>query len=102
MSITMHQRPSIFGIDTIEKGTERSNVLPPDKSAYWKIIITISHPKHMLWVLKRTVSMSSFEHTKHMFKIIGKKIIKFYANKMSLSGSMMCIHQKKTLKYLYA
>ena len=30
---------------------------PPDKSAYWKIIFFISHPKHMLWVLKRTVSM---------------------------------------------
>ena len=24
---------------------------PPDKSAYWKIIFFISHPKHMLWVL---------------------------------------------------
>ena len=24
---------------------------PPDKSAYWKIIIFITHPKHMLWVL---------------------------------------------------
>ena len=33
---------------------------PPDKSAYWKIIIFISHPKHMLWVLKRTVSMRQF------------------------------------------
>ena len=30
---------------------------PPDKSVYWKIIFFISHPKHMLWVLKRTVSM---------------------------------------------
>ena len=33
---------------------------PPDKSAYWKIIFFISHPKHMLWVLKRTVSMWRF------------------------------------------
>ena len=41
---------------------------PPDKSVIWKIIFFISHPKHMLWVLKRTVSM--------MFKIVGKKIIK--------------------------
>ena len=31
---------------------------PPDKSAYWKTIFFISRPKHMLWVLKRTVSMS--------------------------------------------
>ena len=26
----------------------------------------------MLWVLKRTVSMSSFEHQKHMFKLMDK------------------------------
>ena len=29
----------------------------PDKSAYWKTIFLISHPKHMLWVLKRTILM---------------------------------------------
>ena len=33
---------------------------PPDKSVYWKIIFFISHPKHMLWVLTRTVSMRRF------------------------------------------
>ena len=33
---------------------------PPDKSVYQKIIVFISHPKHMLWVLKRTVSMRRF------------------------------------------
>ena len=33
---------------------------PPDKSVYWKFIFFISHPKHMLWVLKRTVSMRRF------------------------------------------
>ena len=33
---------------------------PPDKSAYWKIIFFISHPKYTLWVLKRTVSMRRF------------------------------------------
>ena len=33
---------------------------PPDKSVYRKIIFFISHPKHMLWVLKRTVSMRRF------------------------------------------
>ena len=32
----------------------------PEKSAYWKIIFFISHPKHMLWVFKRTVSMRRF------------------------------------------
>ena len=30
-------------------------IRPPDKSAFWKTIFFISHPKHMLWVLKRTV-----------------------------------------------
>ena len=29
----------------------------PDKSVYWKTIFFISHPKHMLWVLKRTISI---------------------------------------------
>ena len=29
----------------------------------------------MFWVLKRTVSISSFEHPKHMVKLIGKKMI---------------------------
>ena len=32
---------------------------PPDKSAYWKIIFFISHPKHMLWVLNETVLLST-------------------------------------------
>ena len=32
----------------------------PDTSAYHKIIFLISQPKHMLWVLKRTVSMRRF------------------------------------------
>ena len=33
---------------------------PLDKSVYWKTIFFISQPKHMLWVLKRTVSMRRF------------------------------------------
>ena len=45
---------------------------PPDKSAYWKIIFFISHPKHMLSVLKSPVS---FEHPKHMLKLINTNII---------------------------
>ena len=46
----------IFGPNVYELAFFR----PPDKSAYWKIIFLISHPKHMLWVLKRTVSMRRF------------------------------------------
>ena len=37
------------------------------------IFFLISQPKHMLWVLKRTDG--SFEHPKHMFNLMGKKII---------------------------
>ena len=34
-----------------------------------------SQPKHMLWVLKRTISMNgSFEHPKHMFELMDKDI----------------------------
>ena len=32
----------------------------PDKGAYRKTISLISHPKGMLWVLKRTVSIRRF------------------------------------------
>ena len=47
----------IRGIVTFEIGGTMFKALrtrpfrPPDKSAYWKIIFFISHPKHMLWVL---------------------------------------------------
>ena len=42
------------------------------KSAKQKFNFVISQPKHMLWVLKRTVSMR--RHPKHMLKLMGKKI----------------------------
>ena len=46
------------------------------KCAYWNIIFFISYPKHMLWLLKKTVPMDdSFEHTKRMFKLMDKKAI---------------------------
>ena len=38
----------------------KSEFRPPDKSVYLKIIFLITQPKHMLWVLKRTVSMRRF------------------------------------------
>ena len=50
-------------------------VRPPDKSEYLKIIFLISQPKHMLWVLKRTVSMKRFFGVpKTNVKIVGKEI----------------------------
>ena len=55
--------------------------LQPDKKK-----ILISQPKHMLWVLERTVSMRQFfEHPKHMFKLMGKKIITHLHSKNVLS-----------------
>ena len=61
------------------------------KSAYQKINFLISKPKRMLWVLKRTVSMNrSFEHPKHMLKLMGKEniIIQFDTQKVCLSKPM--------------
>ena len=36
----------------------------------------------MLWVPKRTVSMTPFEHPKHMLKLIGKKIFTILRSKI--------------------
>ena len=53
-------------------------------------LFLIYHPKHMLWVLKRTVSMRRFfEHPKHSINWWVRKYLSFYANKISLSGSMI-------------
>ena len=48
---------------------------PPDKGAYLKIILIISNLKHMLWVLKRTVSVRRFLSIQNMLQLMGKKII---------------------------
>ena len=52
-----------IGIETYPETDRIKNgrsVRPQDKSAYQKIIFLISQPKHMLWVLKRTVSVRRF------------------------------------------
>ena len=60
---------------------------PPDKSACWKTIFFISHPKHTLWVLKRTVSLRRFFWApKHMFKLTSKKIITILRSWNFLTG----------------
>ena len=54
-----------------------------------KIIFLISQPKHMLWVLKRTVSMrQSFEHAKHMFRLKDKERNTILPSKVCLAGPM--------------
>ena len=45
---------------TMELITMELQIKPPDKSVYLKIISLMSQPKHMLWVLKRTVSLRRF------------------------------------------
>ena len=55
---------------------------PPDKSALLKIIFRISQPKHMLWVLKRTISMSRFfQALKIHVYLMGKKLITISCSK---------------------
>ena len=50
-------------------------IRPPDKSAYWIINFLIAQPRHMFWILKRTVLMRRFfEHPKHMFKLTDKEM----------------------------
>ena len=46
--------------------------------------------KHMLWVLKRTVSMRRFfEHPKHKLNLMGKKIFTIYAQNFCCSWPML-------------
>ena len=51
--------PPIVGLVPETTGSLKSG-RPLDKSAYLKIIFLIPQPKHMLWVLKRTVLMRRF------------------------------------------
>ena len=46
------------GVPPICQPKGRYCTRPPGKIAYWKIIFFISHPKHILCVVKRTVSIS--------------------------------------------
>ena len=66
-----NKKINIFWYELLTKGQQNSQKMwkfynssglcrPPDKSGYWKTIFFSSHPKHMLWVLKRTVSMRPF------------------------------------------
>ena len=50
------------------------NIQAPREECVYKNIFLLSLSKHLLWVLKRTVSSdSSFEHPKHMFKLTDQK-----------------------------
>ena len=56
--IVKNDEKNAFVLPVSENRT--AHVRLPDKSVYWKFIFFISHPKQMLWVLKRTVSMRRF------------------------------------------
>ena len=49
-----------YHINTIRRTNVLTFIRPLVKSAYQNNIFLISQPKHMLWVLKRTVSMRRF------------------------------------------
>ena len=40
-----------------------------------RALVFISHPKHMLWVLKRTLNETVLLSTQNMLELMGKKII---------------------------
>ena len=78
---------------------------PPDKSAYSKINFFCSHLKHMLWALKRTVSMRRPLSTQNtMLKLIDKKMIKFFAQNVHLFIFLFLMYYCKYVSYvlLYA
>ena len=52
--------PAVMKADLIDMCFHASVSRPPNKSTSIKIHFLISQPKHMLWVLKRTVSMRRF------------------------------------------
>ena len=64
---------------------------PQDKSGWLKIIFLISQPKHMLWVLKRTISMRQFfwEPTTNVLVEKIRKWSQFYANYFCITGPML-------------
>ena len=52
-------------------------------SAQLKLFFLNTQPKHMLWILKRAVSVRRFfEHPKHMLKLMDKKISTILRSKM--------------------
>ena len=64
-------------------------------SVYQKLFFLISKPKHMLLVLKRTVSMRPFFwHTKHVLKLIGRKLFTIFTLKNFVYLNLWLMHEK--------
>ena len=65
------------------KSTTDVSNMPLVKSAYQKNSLLISQPKHTLWYSKDPSQWdSSFEHPKHKFKLMGKKIFTILRSKI--------------------
>ena len=65
-----------------------------------QLIFLFLNQKHMLWVLKRTVSLrrsshwdGSFEHPKYMLKLIGKKIFTIVRSKILFIQTISFVSQ---------
>ena len=70
------------------------NSVGPDQQAPFQTFSSVctpknnlffSWPKHILWILKRTVSDGSFEHPKYMLSMMGKKIFTILLSKNCLN-----------------
>ena len=69
-------------------------VIVVNKECVIKIFFFISQHKHILWVLKRTVSMRRFfEHPKLMLKLMDKKISQFYAKKLITRAYLITLNK---------
>ena len=70
----------------IENVKSNFNSSRPLVKSEYQFFSTYFQPKHMLWVLQRTVSLRRFfEHPKHMLKPTGKKILTILAKKFCSS-----------------
>ena len=74
---------------------------PLVKSAYQKINFLISQPKHMLWVLKTTVSMSAFDRPKLMFKLMDEKIFTILRPAYAILTSILRIPAHVTIRRFF-
>ena len=59
---------SVDGVFIIWKNkfSDQTSLMPSDKIGYFRIIFLILQPKHMLWILKRTVS----KYQKHLLRLM--------------------------------
>ena len=89
----VYRRLSIRNIGLRQCASERSNLIsdhirPPDKCVLQKYFLYFSSKTYVVGAKKNRLNETVLLSTQNTFKLMGKKIIKFYANKISLSGLM--------------